>query len=74
MPKLFPCPFCGGEARTVPGGRTWYVTCIESEDCYTSLGEFRDCDGMPEHRFASEEEAVAAWNVRKWNPANCFNK
>jgi hypothetical protein len=73
MPKLSPCPFCGGEARSIEGDGKWYVTCTEAE-CFCSLGEIWDRDAMPDHHFTSEEDAVATWNARRWSPANCFNR
>ncbi len=58
MAELKPCPFCGGEAdcsKNVLHNNQyeWAVECIE-------CGAFTDC-------FATEEEAIEAWNRRADN-------
>lgn len=60
---LKPCPFCGYQAATVEGNERFYVVCRNPE-CYAALGEIYDAYAMPEHHFATSEEAVAAWNTR----------
>lgn len=59
--ELLPCPFCGGDAYTIESGGKWFVGCSQ---CYCNVGEAYDRDAMPEHMFATEPEAVAAWNTR----------
>ena len=64
--ELLPCPFCGGEAETCShyfeeGDMTlWQVRCKErpydvEHPCYTADSFIS---------FATEEEAVDAWNTR----------
>jgi len=66
--SLLPCPFCGGRAQ-ICGEPDYadrhglYVEC-QSADCWCSMGEFWDCDAMPDHYFRDVESAVAAWNRR----------
>ena len=57
--KILPCPFCGGESRTIKGARIntrgnsvrfWRVFCIKCQ----SRQLF--------HR--TENEAINAWNLR----------
>jgi hypothetical protein len=64
---------CGGGAEVFPeeqsiNGGGYYVACAQPkfpfEECWLSLGEEYDRDAMPEHRFRTKEEAIAAWNVR----------
>lgn len=71
MDSLLPCPFCGGEAKTVLADtyphrgmlHSWYVACKDSE-CGCELGFY----GMDENgtcgTYETEAEAVAAWNTR----------
>lgn len=56
MSELKPCPFCGGEASKVwipyiGGGG--YGNVIECDDCWAKTGY-----------YATEAEAIAAWNAR----------
>ena len=64
---LLPCPFCGGEAEVrhmdldsiEEGWKVWGVWCVDdmnAED-YRSHGHFID-------NYATEAEAIAAWNTR----------
>ena len=60
MSELKPCPFCGGEARTMEQHR-WWVFCPE---CMCDLGfEGMDEGGCYGH-YDTEAEAVEAWNTR----------
>jgi phage/plasmid primase-like uncharacterized protein len=66
--RLKPCPFCGNGAHVRDDdenyrGAGFCVVC-DSVDCFAALGEGYDRDAMPEHRFATEEEAIEAWNRR----------
>ena len=65
IPKLLPCPFCGGEAVLVPTSgttvREWFVTCGNLE-CGVLACKTR--------RFYSEEEAIEAWNTRAERTCN----
>lgn len=65
--ELLPCPFCGGEAQVMhmdldsieEGWKVWGVWCVDdlnAED-YRNHGHFID-------NYATEAEAVAAWNTR----------
>ena len=60
MNELLPCPFCGGQARTMIGDK-WWVTCSA---CTCEIG----FDGMDENgyygHFNTEAEAIVAWNTR----------
>lgn len=51
--ELLPCPFCGGEAFTY-SMETWWVS--HACDC---LGKY-----VGTKEYATETEAVAAWNTR----------
>ena len=64
---LLPCPFCGGEAQVMhmdldsieEGWKVWGVWCVDdlnAED-YRNHGHFID-------NYATESEAIAAWNAR----------
>ena len=71
MDNLKPCPFCGGEAKTVLADtyphrgmlHSWFVACKDSE-CGCELGFY----GMDENgtcgTYETEAEAIAAWNTR----------
>jgi hypothetical protein len=71
MEALRSCPFCGGEARIQREGEGMseriYVTCLTT-DCWCSLGEAHDPDGIPDHRFFDLDSAIAAWNKRTNTP------
>ena len=69
--ELEPCPRCRGGAEVFPeeaafGG--YYVACVQPafpiDECWLTLGEEYDRDGMPDHRFRTKEEAITAWNTR----------
>lgn len=64
-PELLPCPFCGSGAVTCEGDGMWYASC---DSCSCSVGEAYDASAMPDHRFHSEDDAIAAWN-RRTSPA-----
>ena len=63
MPEMKPCPFCGGRPKfykvpvryvdTEDYAERWKVMCGERVDCCALLND-----------FASEQEAIAAWNRR----------
>ena len=61
--SLLPCPFCGSPAHFGGDEKSVYVAC-DSIDCFAAVGECYDRDAMPEHSFADEEAAAAAWNRR----------
>lgn len=61
--SLLPCPFCGASAR-IGGTETMFYVACDSIDCYCCVGESYDRDAMPDHSFASEHDAIAAWNRR----------
>ena len=54
--KLKPCPFCGGDAKVLPGSgifndqMLWVAICVECK------AKSRD--------FWTQDEAIAAWNRR----------
>lgn len=71
--ELGPCPRCGGGAEVFPeeqsiSGGGYYVACSQPkfpiDECWLSLGEEYDRDAMPQHRFATKEDAIRAWNTR----------
>ena len=62
---LLACPFCGGSAYTSEGDSRWFVGCAK---CYCNVGEAYDRSAWPEHMFATEAEAIAAWNTRAASP------
>ena len=53
MEELLRCPFCGGEARVIGAGESYWVRC---SGCGA---EIAICDSKP--------EAIAAWNRRTQN-------
>jgi len=64
--RLRPCPFCGGEARVMrldldddapEGEAVWGVFCMDDLEAEYPHGHFID-------NYATEEEAVEAWNGR----------
>lgn len=67
MNELKPCPFCGSKASLCsPADRhgRFYVACMGS-DCWCAMGEYYDPDGMPDHRYYTDEQAIEAWNTRQ---------
>lgn len=59
-PKLLPCPFCGGYARSMTH---------EGPETYARYNPYRwmiDCDGCAATlaNFRAEDEAIKAWNTR----------
>jgi len=60
---LKPCPFCAGPASMLKSV-TFKCYGVECEKCPAQLGVVFDSYGDPEHRYASPEEAAAAWNQR----------
>lgn len=68
--ELQPCPRCGGGAEVFPeeSDAGYYVMCAQPQfpidECWLSLGEEYDRDAMPQHRFRTKEDAIAAWNTR----------
>ncbi len=63
--ELKPCPFCGSEAhlQDVADSSMCFVVCL-GKTCWCAVGENYDRDAMPDHKFYSREDAVAAWNTR----------
>lgn len=61
---LLPCPFCGKEAQI--NGEERYGFCVACDDigCYATVGEGYDRVAMPSHSFATEADAIIAWNRR----------
>ena len=60
MPKLKPCPFCGGEATTSHGvagmsGRYCFVSC---EKCQSKTRRFFVWNNE------AEQDAIKVWNTR----------
>ncbi len=64
MSKLKPCPLCGGGAQTFGSSLSGFYTACTNLDCCCSVGEAYDKDAMPDHQFATEALAEAAWNRR----------
>jgi len=58
MTELKPCPFCGGEARTLDDmtPRYWYIQCL---DCEMEFNCSREV-----YHFDTEQEAIDAWDTR----------
>ena len=74
MTELLPCPFCGGEAQVMhmdldsieEGWKVWGVWCVDdlnAED-YLSHGHYID-------NYATEAEAITAWNTRHVETCRC---
>ena len=62
MSELKPCPFCNGEASVLrmdygDDSTVWGVFCANDSDDSFSHGHFID-------NFATEAEAIDAWNTR----------
>ena len=65
MTELLPCPFCGSKAKVMKldlkaideGWQLWGVWCEDDLSDEYSHGHYID-------NYATEEEAVAAWNRR----------
>lgn len=55
--KLLPCPFCGGEATSMPVYNSWGVTC--SNGCCERGGSY-------------QEDAEEEWNTRHNPDANAL--
>lgn len=59
--KIKCCPFCGSEARVMhmdyDGGTVYGVFCDDDLDAPYSHGHYID-------NYATEEEAISAWNNR----------
>lgn len=53
--ELLPCPFCGGEAHTFHN-YLWHVKCDGTNGRYYCVMAFG--------AFATEKEAIDAWNRR----------
>jgi len=59
--RIVPCPFCGGEAETYRIWH-WFVQCTK---CGASLGlGYSPTDGA-DGDFATEDEAISEWNLRR---------
>lgn len=70
MSELLPCPFCGGEAQVMKmdlgsieeGWQVWGIWCVDDlhaeEHGGYQHGHFID-------NYATEAEAIEAWNTRK---------
>lgn len=65
--ELKPCPFCGSPGNVAGdefnGHSSYYATCT-SVDCFCCVGEAWDRDALPDHQFATEQQAAEAWNKR----------
>lgn len=72
-PNVLPCPFCGSPA-IVREDDDRFCVCCSSPQCACALGEGYDRDAMPNHSFASEENAIIAWNQRTHAPAERADK
>lgn len=59
--ELKPRPFCGGDGYTSESAERWFAGC---SDCYCNVGEAYDISAYPEHIYPTEDEAIAAWNIR----------
>lgn len=63
MPKLKPCPFCGGEAEIYGGLIDGYgVQCLS---CFSSTTEFEGVRG--DYEDTAIPKAITAWNTRTPN-------
>lgn len=68
------CPFCGGDAYVEGNEESrFFVGC---RNCFCNVGEAYDRSAMPEHMFATLDEAIAAWNRRStlWQPIDTAPK
>lgn len=57
------CPFCGNEGYVQETENGFYALCM-GPDCKCSVGEHYNGDGLPDHDFSSESDAIAAWDRR----------
>lgn len=57
------CPFCWSKA-TISGIEGQYYAVCTSGNCFCSLGERYDRDGVPDHVFKTIKEAKDTWNTR----------
>ena len=68
MTELLPCPFCGGEAEIVEGMYSSFQEgyAIRCHHCVLTLGASGRLGECYEWScsFATEAEAIAAWNTR----------
>jgi len=63
IPKILPCPFCGGEGKakyhgTDRGAYQNYVVCLK-------------CEASTSHYYSKAIEAIAAWNMRDGGAIPC---
>ena len=77
MESIASCPFCGNKASTYQAEpmhsiqkEGWYVRC---NVCSAELGCNVSRNGELIGEFASEAEAIMAWNKRYVNPADLLN-
>lgn len=79
MEKMLPCPFCGAKANTYQAepmhsvqDEGWYCRC---SDCGAEIGFECNRKGGMFGIFASEAEAIEAWNKRyvHVHPADMLN-
>lgn len=63
--NILPCPFCGGEAEC----NKWWSATISGK--YATF--CTKCSGGTDF-FATEEEAIEAWNTRSESAGYCDSK
>ena len=61
--RLLPCPFCGESVRTF-GPMGWHYRWGISHKCAVFDGHSRDMAHSFVRGFATEADAIAAWNTR----------